>query len=59
MHRLHEWNRVRRAVEKIGIAKRDVPRARRDLLTDILEDDLSIDHAKRAVIHRHDGAMAA
>ncbi len=59
MHRLHNRKRMRRTVEKIGIAERDVLRARGDLLADVFQHDVAFDHAKRAVVNRHNRAMAA
>ena len=59
MHRFDNRKRVRRAIEKIRIAERDVLRARRHLPANIFEHDVALDHAKRAVVHRHDRAMPA
>src|SRR5882762_822796 len=59
MHRLDNRERVRWPIEEIRIAERDVPRARSNLLADIRKNNVAFDHAKRAVIHRHDRAMPA
>ena len=59
MHLLHDRDGVPRPVEEIGIAKRDVPRARLHLLLDVFHHDLARHDAELPAVHRHDGAMAA
>ena len=48
-----------RTVEEIGIAKRDVLRARLDLRRDISQHDLRLDDAELSFVDRHDGTMPA
>ena len=59
MHRCNNRKRVRRAIEEIWIAKRDVLRARGNLLANIIKHNFAFDYADRAVINRHDRAVAA
>ena len=48
-----------RSVEKVRIAKGDVARTGTDLPCDVLQHHLRLDDAKRAVVHRWNGAVAA
>jgi hypothetical protein len=50
---------VRGTVEEVGIAKRDVLRAGRDLRPHIVEHHIDREGAEGAAVHRHDRAMAA
>ena len=50
---------VRRSIEEIGIAKRDVLSARHDLLINVGEDDVNRNGAELAVVDRYDRAMPA
>ncbi len=59
VQRLDDAHGVRRAVEKIGIAKGDVARAGRDLRVDIREHDLLLNDAELPVVDRDDRAVAA
>ena len=59
MQGLDEASRVRRTVEEIGIAKRDVLRAGLDLRRDIGQHDLRLDDAELSLVDRHDGTMSA
>lgn len=54
-----QFEGVADAVEKIGIAKRDVLCARGDLLADILQDGVAADDAKNAFVYGHDWTMPA
>lgn len=56
---LHELERMRRAVQEIRIAKRNMLRPGRHLLAHIGHDDIHRNHAEHALIHRHHRAMAA
>src|SRR5665213_3489245 len=51
--------RVRGAVEEIGIAEADVLRAGGDLLADVFEHYFALHDAERAVVHRDNWAVAA
>ena len=51
--------RVRRAVEEIGIAEGDVLRAGRHLPANIFQHHVARHHAKNSVVHRHDRAVPA
>ena len=59
VERFDDPARVRRAVEEIGIAERDVRRALLHLRADVGEHDVDGDDAELAVVDRHDRAMAA
>ena len=50
---------MRRAVEEVGVAKRDVLRARLDLRRDIGQHDLRLDDAELSFVNRHDGTVPA
>ena len=47
------------AIEKIGIAERDVLRPGRHLLPNVFQYDFTIHDAENTVIDGHDGAVAA
>ena len=57
--RLDDAQGVRRTVEEVGIAERDVLRARRDLRADVGEDDVGVDGAEAAVVDRDDRTVPA
>ena len=59
MKRFDQRNRVADAVEKIGITKGDVLRARKDLPANILKNDFARDDPESAVVNRNDRAMPA
>src|SRR5947208_16439638 len=59
MHPFDDPERVRRTVEKIRIAERDVTGAGRDLRGDVGDDDVRLHDAELAVVDRHDRAMTA
>ena len=51
--------RVPRSVEEVRIAERDVLRASVNLLADIIQHDVALNHAERAVVHWHDRTVPA
>ncbi len=55
----HDGLRVSGAVEKIGVAKRNMFRAGGHLLPHILNHDFARHHSKRAVVDGHDGTVPA
>ena len=59
MQRCDEGKGVADAVEKIGIAERDVLRASGNLLADVREDDFAIHDTKHAVVNGDNGTVAA
>ena len=59
MERFHERHRVAGAVEEIGIAERDVLRARRHLPPDIFEHHFALHDAEDALIYGHHRAVPA
>ena len=59
MKRLDHAHRVRRAVEEIGIAERDVLGAGRDLRVDVGEHDVRRHDAELAAVDRHHRTMPA
>src|SRR6202034_2817815 len=59
VQRLHDAHRVRGTVQKIRIAESHMACALRDLLADIVEHDVALNYAELALIHGHDGAVAA
>ena len=59
VQRFDDAHGVRGAVEEIGIAEGDVARAVRDLLADIVENDVALHDAELALIDGHDRTVAA
>src|SRR5712691_3138934 len=59
VQRLHDAERVRGSIEKIGISEGYVLRAPFHLLPDIGEHHLALHHAEPALIDRYDGAVPA
>ena len=59
MQRARELERMGRAVQEIGVAERDVARARRDLSADVGHHDVFGDDAKATLVHRHHWTVAA
>ena len=59
VERLYYSDAVGGAVEKVGVAERDVLGAGFDLLSDIGQDDVALDDAECALIDGHYGAVAA
>ena len=59
VQRVHDWNRVPNAIKKVRIAKGDMLRTSRHLLANILQNDMPLHDAETALIHRHNGTMAA
>ena len=57
--RFDDAHGVRRTVEEVGIAERDVLRAGRHLRGDIRQHDFRLHDAELAAVDRHDRAMAA
>src|SRR5438309_5309312 len=58
-HRAHDAQRVAGAIQKIGVAERDVGRAGPDLPPDIFQDNLRRHDDEAAFVHRHDGTVEA
>ena len=56
---LHDAHGVRRAVEEIGIAEGDVPRAGGDLRGDVGQHDVGLHDAELPLVDRHDRTMPA
>ena len=50
---------VANAIEKIGVTKCDMRRSGRNLLPNVVEDNIARDDAEYAVVNRHDRAMSA
>src|SRR5256885_3397064 len=59
MQCLHQRNGMANAIEKIWIAKGDVFSPSRDLLSDILQDHVTLHNPETPLIDWHNGAMAA
>src|SRR5580704_18284926 len=59
MQGLDDGNGVANGVEKIRIAKGDVFRARRNLLTYVRKHNFGIDESKCAVVNGNDGTVSA
>jgi hypothetical protein len=59
MERAYDRQRVPPAVEEVGIAERDVPRAHLRQVLDIAQDDLRLHDADAPVVHGGDRAMPA
>src|SRR5580704_9248961 len=59
MQGFDDGNGVTHGVEKIGVAKGDVLRARADLLTDIRKYNFRFDQAKCAVVDGNNGTVTA
>ena len=59
VERLDNAKRVRRTVEEIWIAEREVLRARRDLGGNIGEHDLGLHDTELSVVNRHDRTVPA
>ncbi len=59
VQRVDDAHRVRRAVEEIGIAERDVRGAGGDLRGDVGEHDVRLHDAELPVVDRHDRTMPA
>src|SRR5829696_1131447 len=58
-HGGHQLARVPRAVEEVGIAEGDVPRALLNLSPDVLDYDRDGDDAEAAVVDRNDRTVPA
>src|ERR1041384_6544533 len=59
MQCLHQGDGMPDTVKKIRIAEGDVLSPGRDLLSDILQDHVTLHNAKTSLIDRHNRAMAA
>src|SRR6202042_1608501 len=59
MERFGNGESMRRAIEKIRVAKSDVLGAGVDLATNIFENNFARDDTEDAVVDRHDGTVAA
>jgi hypothetical protein len=59
VQRVHDAHGVRGTVEEVRIAEGDVLGAGADLLANVRERDLRLDHPKTSLIYRHHRAMAA
>ena len=59
VQRVDDAHRVRRTVEEIGIAERDVLRRRPRPARDVGEHDVGLHDAELSLVDRHDRAMAA
>jgi hypothetical protein len=59
MERPHQCDGVADAVEEIGIAKRDMLRARRHLAANILQHDVALHDAELPLVDRHNRTMPA
>ena len=59
MERFHDAHGVRGSVEEIGIAESDVPRARGDLLPDVLDHHFALHYTKLTFVHRNHRTMPA
>ena len=59
VQRVGDRHRVARSVQEIGIAERDVSRARRHLPRDVVEHDLDVHDTETSVVNGHDRAVTA
>src|SRR5262249_597283 len=59
MERAYDVLGVRRTVQEIGIAERDMSSSRSHLLADIVQHCLLLHHSEMAVVHWHNRTMPA